>query len=308
MKSIRIGTRGSKLALWQAGWVAEQLRLRGVDAELIVIATTGDNSVVPLGQIGGQGVFTKEIQRELLVGNVDLAVHSLKDLPTQVPSELLLAAVPSRETTADCLISRSGLKFEELPAGSRVGTGSARRAAQLRAWRDDVHIADIRGNVDSRLRKLEEGQYDAVVLAAAGLTRLKLLSYVTQQLPQDRMLPAVGQGALGLECRREDAETRQAVGLLNDPQTHAAVQAEREMLSCLLAGCLAPVAALGTVTKHELILKGRVLSVDGRQVLDGQVKGSPEHPIELGKKLAQALLDQGAAALIAHQRQGRLNE
>lgn len=308
MKSIRIGTRGSKLALWQAEWVAEQLRLRGVDAELIVIATTGDNSVVPLGQIGGQGVFTKEIQRELLVGNVDLAVHSLKDLPTQVPSELLLAAVPSRETTADCLISRSGLKFEELPAGSRVGTGSARRAAQLRAWRDDIQIADIRGNVDSRLRKLEEGQYDAVVLAAAGLTRLKLLSYVTQQLPQDRMLPAVGQGALGLECRRNDAETRQAVGLLDDPQTHAAVQAEREMLSCLLAGCLAPVAALGTVAKQELILKGRVLSVDGRQVLDGQVKGSLEQPIELGRKLAQALLDQGAAALIAHQRQGRLNE
>ena len=302
LKPIRIGTRGSKLALWQAQWVAQQLSLRGIDAETIVISTTGDASNVPLGTIGGQGVFTKEIQRELLAGSIDLAVHSLKDLPTQPTPRIVLAAVPGRETTQDCLISRYGLKFQQLPRGAKIGTNSARRSAQLLAWRDDVQIADIRGNIDSRLRKLEEGQFDAIVLAAAGLTRLKLLSYVTEHLPQDRMMPAVGQGALGLECRSDDEPTRSAVSGLDDPCSHACVLAERELLRSLQAGCLAPVAALATVFNEELELAGRVLSLNGRQILEGRVRGRMAVAASLGHKLAADLLDQGAARLIATQR------
>lgn len=298
MKSIRIGTRGSKLALWQAEWVAGQLQQRGFDTELIIISTQGDVTVGPLSQGGGQGLFTKEIQRELLEDRVDVAVHSLKDLPTQPVAGLHLAAVPPRENSADCLISRPALNFDQLPTGARIGTGSTRRAAQLRAWRDDIQVLDIRGNVDSRLRKLEEGQFDAIVLAAAGLTRLKLLHHVTQQLPQDRMLPAVGQGALGLECRRDDLDTIAALERLNDQETMAAVQAERELLRVLMAGCLAPVAALGQVAGDQLHLQARVLSVDGKQVLERTINGSVTAPEKIGQTLAKQLLDDGAAQLI----------
>ena len=203
---IRIGTRGSKLALWQANWVKSQLTEAGYEAELVIITTSGDVSTRPLSEVGGQGLFTKEIQRELLADRVDVAVHSLKDLPTLSIPTLVLAAVPLRETTEDCLVSRMRIAFEDLPAGSRIGTGSSRRQAQLRAWRADVEVLDIRGNVDSRLRKLHDGEFDAIVLAAAGLTRLGLAEHITQRLPQERMLPAIGQGALGLECRVSDHE------------------------------------------------------------------------------------------------------
>ncbi len=296
---LRIGTRSSKLALWQAQWVASQLVQRGFEVELVEIATVGDTSMAPLGQIGGQGVFTKEIQRSLLAGQIDVAVHSLKDLPTLQDEGLLLAAVPSRETTADCLISRMGLRFEQLDAGARIGTGSARRAAQLRAWRSDISIVDIRGNVDSRLRKLDEGGFDAIVLAAAGLTRLKLLGRVTEYLPQDRVLPAVGQGALGLECRREDVVTKQAILKLNDPDSQAAVLAERALLRALSAGCLAPVAALANARNGELVLRGRVLSVNGKSVLDASVAGISQEAEALGSQLAEDLLRMGAAELMA---------
>lgn len=298
MNPIRIGTRGSKLALWQAQWVAGQLLQRGIEAEVVVISTSGDTSNLPLGQIGGQGVFTKEIQREVLSSRIDLAVHSLKDLPTLPNDDLVIAAIPSRETTADCLISRQRLRFEQLPGGARIGTGSSRRAAQLRALRTDIQILDIRGNVDSRLRKLEEGLYDAIVLAAAGLTRLKMMSYVTEQFTEDRMLPAVGQGALGLECRADDMETRQAVSQLDHAPTRAAVEAERELLRCLSAGCLAPVAALATVENNALMLRARVLSIDGSQVLEGSDSGSQTDANLIGQRLAGDLLNKGAAELI----------
>ena len=248
MSKIRIGTRGSKLALWQANWVASQLRTRGHDVHLEIIATQGDISTQPLSQVGGQGLFTKEIQRELLADRVDVAVHSLKDLPTQPIPGLLLAAVPERETTGDVLVSSSGASFETLPAGSRIGTGSSRRAAQLRNWRGDVEVMEIRGNVDTRLAKLDAGDYDAIVLAAAGLTRLGLKDRITQVLPVERMLPAIGQGALGLECRDSDETTRSALADLNHPASMAEVAAERALLLALLAGCLAPVAARATVS------------------------------------------------------------
>lgn len=300
MAHIRIGTRGSKLAMWQAEWVAEQLTRHGHSVELVIIATRGDVSTQSLRQVGGQGLFTKEIQRELLEGNVDLAVHSLKDLPTQPIAELCLAAVPPRESTQDCLLSRSGEHFEQLPAAARIGTGSARRGGQLLAWRSDVQIHDIRGNVDSRIRKLQEGQYDAIVLAAAGLTRLQLTAHVTEYLPQDKILPAIGQGALGLECRLGDADTRQALAALNDPQSMAAVTAERALLASLLAGCLAPVAALGQVDAHgELTLTGGVFSSDGRQALRREMRGPMLQAAELGRNLAEDLKQHGAEALIA---------
>ncbi len=278
--------------------MATQLRQHGHHVELIRISTKGDVSSQSLSQVGGQGLFTKEIQRELLAGNVDVAVHSLKDLPTPPVDELCLAAVPQRETTADCLISRGGLRFNELPAGARVGTGSSRRGAQLLAWRSDVQIADIRGNVDSRLRKLEEGHYEAIVLAAAGLTRLKLLTVIAEELPQSRMLPAIGQGALGLECRCHDAPVRAALEQLNHPDSFAEVISERALLRSLLAGCLAPVAALAKVHEEELRLHARVLSPDGRQVIENRAHGPRGQAEEIGQQLAELLLAQGAMELI----------
>ncbi|MEZ6133892.1 MAG: hydroxymethylbilane synthase [Pirellulaceae bacterium] len=301
--SIRIGTRGSKLAMWQAEWVAGRLRERGHTVDLHVISTQGDVSTQSLSQVGGQGLFTKEIQRELLDGRVDLAVHSLKDLPTIPIDALCLAAVPERETTSDCLISRCGSRFADLPPGARIGTGSSRRGAQLLAWRGDVVISDIRGNVDSRLRKLEEGRYDAIVLAAAGLTRLDLNHVVTEQLPSEKIFPAIGQGALGLECRANAEPMREALAELNDAASFAEVTAERALLRSLLAGCLAPVAAIGKVqSSGELRLQARVLSVDGRQMIEAEATSSPDNAEALGEQVAELLREQGATALIAHSR------
>lgn len=302
MASIRIGTRGSKLALWQAEWVTGQLKQRGYTVELSIVQTQGDLSTASLSQVGGQGLFTKEIQRELLDERVDVAVHSLKDLPTIPIEGLHLAAVPPRESTDDCLISRSGLAVEALPSGARIGTGSSRRAAQLRAWRPDLDIRDIRGNVDSRLSKLDRGEYDAIVLAAAGLNRLGLEGRITQRIPVERMLPAVGQGALGLECRSHDDTTRTALEELDDPTTHAAVAAERSLLQSLLAGCLAPVAALGHVEGSELQLRARVSSLDGTQVLEAVIAGEVEQATLLGQQLAEQLRSQGAADIIERAR------
>ena len=289
--------------MWQAEWVASQLTERGNEVELIQVSTKGDVSQASLSQVGGQGLFTKEIQNELLAGNVDVAVHSLKDLPTVEISELELAAVPQRETTLDCLVSRENLNFEGLPPGARVGTGSSRRGAQLSAWRSDIEIKDIRGNVDSRLRKLKEGQYDAIVLAAAGLTRLGLYEEVTEELSQERVLPAIGQGALGLECRADDMSTKEALTALNHQPSFNAVVAERQLLASLLAGCLAPVAALGSVVGGELHLKARVLNTDGSQLIEGVRSGRQEHAKQIGEELADSLRTQGAAELIATARQ-----
>ena len=285
--------------MWQADWVAAQLRHRGHEVEIIEIVTRGDSSKESLSQVGGQGVFTKEIQNALLSETVDVAVHSLKDLPTVEVPGLMIGAVPERETTADCLISRAKLKFEDLPSGARIGTGSTRRGAQLLAWRSDISIADIRGNVDSRLRKLEEGQYDAIILAAAGLTRLKLLHHATQELPSDKMLPAIGQGALGLECRCNDTATQTALKELNHQASLDAVTAERQLLASLLAGCLAPVAASAEVRGETLSIKARVLATDGSRMVEGEISGMAGEAKQLGKQLADELKIQGAEQLIA---------
>ena len=308
---IRLGTRQSALALWQADYVSNAMRALGHVVQLVKITTSGDISTTPLGESGGQGVFTKEIQRALLDNRCDLAVHSLKDLPTEIIPELTLVAVPPREDTADCLIS-NGLQLAELPIGASIGTGSPRRKASLLHIRPDLLIKDIRGNVDTRLRILDEGEYDAIILAFAGLHRLGLQARITQKLTPDEMLPAVGQAALGLETRSDDKVTIQAVQQLDHAITHAAVLAERTLLRSMRAGCLAPLACNAVFQKDSMNLLARVFSSDGKKKID--VKHAIQHqwPIEtpehqrqlyrlaeqLGRESAALLAEQGATELI----------
>ena len=295
---LRIGTRRSILARWQADWVAARLRELGVEVELVLLTTSGDQQAGPIGEIGAQGVFTKEIQRAVLDGRVDLAVHSLKDLPTDGVPGLLLAAVPPRAAESDVLVCRRYASLDELPRGCRVGTGSLRRRSQLLHVRPDLAMKDVRGNVETRLRKLDEGEFDAIILAEAGLRRLELAQRICQVLPRDVCLPAVGQGALGLETRSDDSATQQQLHPLDDPATHAAVLAERAMLAELRGGCLAPVAAWGRREGPLLALTGRVLSPDGRRKLEASSSGDPAQAADLGRRVAGELLAQGAAALI----------
>ncbi len=300
---LRLGTRGSPLARWQADWVAAQLRARGWAVELVLITTQGDVKTGPLGSFGGVGVFTKEIQRALLDQQVDLAVHSLKDLPTERVPGLELAAVPPRESPGDVLITRDGGDFESLPPNALLGTGSMRRRAQLLHVRPDLRIEDIRGNVETRLAKLDAGEYDAIVLAEAGLTRLGLAARIQRVLPKSLMLPAIGQGALGLETRSTDDRALSALRSLDDPETHQAVLAERAFLATLRGGCLAPVGAWGRFPEEaagrQLVLDGVVLSPDGRQRLSGTVSGEAGQAELLGRQLADRLLADGALELIA---------
>ncbi|MFL2870693.1 MAG: hydroxymethylbilane synthase [Pirellulaceae bacterium] len=305
---LRLGTRSSALAMWQSSWVARQLTEHGYDVELVQITTQGDVRSEPIGQIGGQGLFTKEIQRALLDQEVDLAVHSLKDLPTVPVPGLALGAVPPRESPGDALLSNRFDSIESIPEGAVIGTGSNRRQAQLLHYRADVVVRGIRGNVDTRIGKLDDGQFDAIVLAESGLRRLGLQERITQLIPREIMLPAVGQGALGIECRSDDDVTRQAVSLLNDSQTHLSVLAERALLFTLQAGCLAPVGTYARFENGSLILEGAVLSVDGKQRL-AEVASVPlqgvsnEDAVSLGEQVAHELLGQGAKQLIdaAHQ-------
>jgi hydroxymethylbilane synthase len=312
-RTLRLGTRGSKLARWQAEWVADELRRRGQSVELVEIATRGDvQQVGPVEEIGTRGVFTKEIQRAILVGDVDLGVHSLKDLPTEPVEGLVLAAVPVRESAADVVVvarreargARSEGLLGEIPQGARVGTGSLRRQAQLRHLRPDLQVGDVRGNVDTRLRKLDEGQFDAIVLAEAGLRRLGMADRITQVLPLDVMLPAVGQGALGIECRVDDAETREILAPLEDGEARAAVTAERALLEYLRGGCMAPVGAHGRNEAGQLHLTAVVLSADGTRRLAANEVGLPADAEAIGRRVAEALLTQGAAELITASRAG----
>jgi len=307
---IRIGTRGSRLARWQAEWVAAALRERrpGLEVELVEIKTQGDrdrNS--PLAAIGGTGLFTKEIQRALLDGSADVAVHSLKDLPTQGPEELTLGAVPGREDVADALIAPAHRTLEALPAGARVGTGSLRRRAQILHARPDLAVSPVRGNVETRLNLALGGELDAVVLAWAGLHRLGLHDRVTQRLEPPAVLPAVGQGALGIECRRDDAPTRALLALLDDPDAHRAVVAERAALAELEGGCMIPMAAWGrpSADGSRLLLDAAVFDPDGRTRVAAGLDAAPDDADALGRRVAQALRDQGAVAILDAFRAGR---
>jgi hydroxymethylbilane synthase len=314
-RSLRIGTRGSKLARWQSDWVAAELRKHGAEVEIIEIATQGDVQQGPIATLDIQGVFTKEIQAAVLNGQVDVAVHSLKDLPTQQVAGLVLAATPRREDPSDALVTNVAASLDSLPKGARVGTGSLRRRAQLLHLRPDLQVSGIRGNVDTRLRKLDEGEFEAIVLAAAGLRRLGWEERITELLEPPRVLPAPGQGALGIECR--DDRTDLAGWLynkLNDRATRFAVHAEREVLAALHGGCSAPIAAWGRMHGNDVAIDALVADIDGRQVLraaaSAHIIGTPENTVRarvevLARQVADELLSQGAAELIETAR--RLN-
>ena len=295
---IRLGTRASQLAMWQSNWVKSQLELAGATVELVPVKTQGDVRTGPLAQIGGQGLFTKQLQIALLDGEIDLAVHSLKDLPTEDVEGLVIAAIPPRETTADALVSPGGLDVRSLPANSIVGTGSVRRAAQLLHLRDDLQIRDIRGNVDTRLAKLDAGEFDAIVLASAGLTRLGLADRIGYEFSPPELLPAIGQGALGLETRADDSATVGIVSKLNHRASFAAAMAERSLLRTLFAGCLSPVGAVTEVNGDRLSLTGVVLSRDGRTRILSDGSGDLDHFVQLGLDVADDLKSRGADKLL----------
>lgn len=313
-RPLRIGTRASKLARWQSDWVAAELTKLGAQVEIVEITTRGDvEQLGPVGSIGTQGVFTKEIQAAVLSGDVDLAVHSLKDLPTEQVAGLVLAATPPRENVADALVTNIATSLAELPAGARVGTGSLRRRAQILHLRPDLHVAGIRGNVDTRLRKLDDGEFDAIILAAAGLTRLGLAGRITELLEAPRMLPAPGQGSLALECRADDVATLEIVGRLNDPATRLGIVAERAVLAALHGGCSAPIAAWGRVEGRLLLVDGLVASLDGREVRRSSIVAdltAIESSAALlaaeqaGVTVAEELQNLGAEAIILAARQG----
>jgi hydroxymethylbilane synthase len=302
---IRLGTRASLLARWQADWVASRLRELEIEVTLVPIVTHGDQqqSAVSIAALGNQGVFTKEIQHALLSDQIDLAVHSLKDLPTDPVPGLCLAAVPERAPVGDVLVSKTFSSLETLPKGAVVGTGSLRRRAQLLRARPDLATKDVRGNLDTRLQKLDRGDYDALILAEAGLRRLGLEDRITQALPLWLALPAVGQGALGLETRSGDEASRRIVERLDHPPSHSAAVAERAMLAALEGGCLAPIAAWARVDGDRLVLTGRVLRPDGTEMIEATLSADVPQAVRLGAEVAKRLISRGAAELIESARQ-----
>lgn len=302
MTALRLGTRASALALAQATTVADALAAAGHTVELVEITTAGDVSRAPLTSIGGTGVFVSALRDALLDGRIDLAVHSLKDLPTAPADGLQLAAVPGREDPRDALCARDGLTLGELPTGAKVGTGAPRRMAQLLALGLGVDVVPIRGNVDTRLRKVTDGEVDAVVLARAGLARLGRLDAITEVLDPLQMLPAPGQGALAIECRSDDTDVAKLLGTLDDPIARAAVTAERTLLAVTEAGCTAPIGAYAEAAEGdsglEIYLRAVVASDDGSLTIRKSVTGPIDQPEVLGRQLAQELLADGAGTLI----------
>lgn len=298
LKKIRLGTRGSRLALTQSAQVARQLEQLGARVELIEIKTTGDVSDLSLTQIGGQGVFTKQLQLALLEEEIDLAVHSLKDLPTADHPDLRIAAIPLRENRADALISLDYPSLDQLPAGAVVGTGSVRRSAQLRRIRPDLILRDIRGNVDTRIKKLQQGEFQAIVLAVAGLHRMGLQHHICQTFCTTEFLPAVGQGALGLEIRVNDLATGNWVSQLNHPASYYSAMAERAMLGKLFSGCLSAVGADSKIEGDQLRLSGIVLSRDGQQAITATHSMPLTQGVALGEQVAEKLLEAGAQTLL----------
>jgi hydroxymethylbilane synthase len=298
---IRLGTRASVLATTQSRWVGDRLTLAlGREVELVEITTEGDRDTQPVAQLGGTGVFVSALREALLDARIDVAVHSLKDLPTQAAAGIALAAVPVREDPRDVLVARDGLTLGELPVGSRVGTGSPRRAAQLHALGLGLEITDIRGNVDTRIRKVHEGAYDAVILARAGLARLGRLGEATEVLDPLQMLPAPGQGALAVETREGDDLARDVM-VLEDPRSRAAVTAERAVLKTLEGGCAAPIGVLAEVVEgdagEELWVRAAALSPDGTLAVRRSATGDPADAAGVGSRLAELMLDEGAGQL-----------
>ena len=303
MKAVlKIGTRQSLLALWQSNHIAACLRKQYPECEVVLkkIVTKGDRILdVPLAQIGGKGLFTKEIEEDLLSGEVDLAVHSLKDMPTVLPEGLCLTAITERANVGDAFVSNDYACFEELPLGAVVGTSSLHRKAQLLAARPDLTIRDLRGNVDTRLRKLDEGLYDAVILAAAGLERLGHGDRIKAIIPSDVCLPAVGQGALAIECRTDDAEVRQMLDFLNDQPTVYATAAERAFLGLLEGGCQVPIGVHADVNGEQIKIEAIIAALDGSTVLRDTIEGAAVDAVALGQKLGKKMLANGGQKILA---------
>ena len=306
MKALRIGTRGSALALWQARSISEALRaVAGVQSEIVIVKTSGDKfQQSSFSEIGTKGVFIKELEDALLERRVDLAVHSMKDVPTEIPGGLTIAAICKRQDVRDALLSTSAASLAHLPAGARVGTSSLRRKSQLLYARSDLQILDLRGNVDTRIEKLKRGDYDAIVLAKAGLDRLGLSANITEVLSTDVCLPAAGQGAIGIEARAEDAESLEILSALNDGETRSGVEAERAVLAGLEGGCQVSIGVWGRVESGKLVLEVAVLSPDGAQRMREKSSCAPEDAVALGERVAARMLDQGAAALLAREGRG----
>lgn len=301
MRAPRIGTRGSILAKWQAEFVRKRiLQATGVDAEIVIIKTTGDKlAQAPFSQIGGQGVFIKELEEALLNEEIDLAVHSVKDVPTDVPSRLCFPVICRRDDVRDSLVAaKPGVTLKSLRKGARVGTSSLRRQAQLLHARPDLDIRELRGNVDTRLRKVESGEYDAILLAKAGLDRLGLSGRIAEVLEPDILMPAVGQGAIGVQARLKDEEMAEAIGPLDDFETRQSIVAERALLAAIQGGCQVPLGAWARIERGELIMDAVVCSPNGRQRIHQKSSAPPEQARDLGNRLAQMLFQAGAGEIL----------
>ena len=299
---LTIGTRQSLLALWQSNHIAALLREKYPECEVVLkkIVTKGDRILdVPLAQIGGKGLFTKEIETELADGTIDLAVHSLKDMPTVLPEGLCLTAITERANVGDAFVSNKYASFEELPLGAVIGTSSLRRKAQLLAARPDLQIMDLRGNVDTRLRKLDEGLYDAIILAAAGLERLGHGDRITALIPPDVCLPAVGQGALAIEARTADDEVRSMLEFLNDLPTKQSTDAERAFLGLLEGGCQVPIGVHADVAGEQIKIEAIIAALDGSTVLRDTITGKAEDAVALGQQLGKKMLAAGGQEILA---------
>ncbi|MEE8319256.1 MAG: hydroxymethylbilane synthase [bacterium] len=298
---LRIGTRGSQLALWQANWIKETLVRKNpdLDVEIVKIKTTGDKILdVPLAKVGGKGLFVKEIETALLDNSVDLAVHSMKDVPTLLPDGLKIVAISEREDPRDVIISKEGRTLAQLQEGARIGTSSLRRQAQLAGYRPDLVMEPLRGNINTRLKKLRDGQYDAIVLAYAGVKRLGWEGEVTQVLDTDIMLPAIGQGALGIEARGDDPGTLERILFLNHSETSLCVRAERAFLHRLEGGCQVPIAAYATTDNGTVTLTGLVAGVDGEKLIRMEVRSDEASAEEAGLELAEQILDSGGREIL----------
>lgn len=301
-KTVVIGTRGSKLALWQADYIQARLEAEYPDVTVTqkIITTTGDKILdVPLAKIGGKGLFTKELETAMLKGEIDLAVHSMKDVPSEMPEGLVLGVITSREHEGDAFVSLTYHSIDELPEGAKVGTSSLRRKAQLLKYRPDLKIYDLRGNVGTRLDKLEKEGFDAIILAVAGLRRLGLAERIAEVIPHEVCLPAVGQGALGLEYRESDTDMAEMLAFLDDADTGAAVRAERAFLKRIEGGCQVPVGIYGKTEGDEVVLEARILSVDGKKAVIDHARGSRKESESIGLRLAERMLGAGGEAILA---------
>ena len=310
-KPLRIGTRRSRLAVWQADYIKARLEKEAqIPCSLVRIVTEGDRMLdAPLAVFGGKGLFVNEIERALLKGDIDLAVHSMKDLPAEIPAGLMLAAIPEREDPRDALLCRkTGLRLSQLKTGACIGTSSLRRASQLRFYRQDFNTEAVRGNVETRIRKLDEGKFDAIVLALAGLKRLKLLDRVDEVLDPRICLPAIGQGALAIEIRETDTKLFHTLQALHDPLTAFAVNGERAFLSAVEGGCQVPIGCYGRVEKEQLDLTGLIANLDGSVCIRKNIAGNPEGAERLGNLLAEEILEAGGRQILEELKAATLEE